>query len=61
MSLAPRSFRLACSCLQGGADVLDVQTLLGHMRIETALYTRVDVSDLRAMIQRAFPRERGVK
>jgi site-specific recombinase XerC len=36
-----------------------VQELLGHRRISsTALYTRVDVSDLFDVLRRSHPRER---
>jgi integrase/recombinase XerD len=59
--VSPHSLRhaYATHLLQGGADVRHVQELLGHKRIETtALYTRVDVSDLKAMLKRSHPRER---
>ena len=58
--VSPHALRhaYATHLLQGGADVRHVQELLGHKRIETtALYTRVDVSDLRAMLIRSHPRE----
>jgi site-specific recombinase XerD len=50
----------ATHLLRGGADVREVQKLLGHRSIETtAVYTRVEVSDLRHLIRRCHPRERG--
>ena len=45
--------------LKGKADVRHIQELLGHSSLETtALYTRVDVEDLRQVLARAHPRER---
>jgi integrase/recombinase XerD len=58
---APHSLRHTCAThlLRGGADVRQVQQLLGHRRLDTtALYTRVVVEDLRAVIRRCHPRER---
>lgn len=60
--ISPHVLRHACAThlLKGGADVRHVQELLGHKRLETtALYTRVDISDLRAVLQRAHPRDRA--
>ena len=60
-SVSAHSLRHACAThlLQGGADVREVQALLGHRCLETtALYTRVEVSDLRGMLERSHPRER---
>ena len=49
----------ATHLLQGGADVREVQVLLGHKRLETtALYTRVLSDDLRRIVDRAHPRGR---
>jgi site-specific recombinase XerD len=59
--VSPHALRhaYATHLLQGGADVRHVQELLGHKRIETtALYARVDASDLKAMLVRSHPRER---
>ena len=61
LRVSPHSLRHACAThlLKGGADVRHVQQLLGHHDIRTtALYTRVDVSDLRKVLERAHPRER---
>lgn len=50
----------ATHLLRGGADVRQVQQLLGHRALETtALYTKVDVSDLAEVLARAHPRERS--
>ena len=54
--------RHACAThvLRGGADVRHIQELLGHERLETtAVYTRVEIQDLREALARAHPRERG--
>jgi integrase/recombinase XerD len=49
----------ATHLLQGGANVREIQKLLGHRRIATtALYIKVDVHGLAAMIRRCHPRER---
>lgn len=57
--LRPHVLRHTCAThlLAGGADIRHVQRLLGHKDLRTtAIYTRVDVSDLRAVIERAHPR-----
>jgi site-specific recombinase XerD len=57
----PHVLRHSCAThlLRGGASIREVQKLLGHRSIETtALYTRVDVHDLREVIRRCHPRER---
>jgi integrase/recombinase XerD len=62
--VTPHSLRHACAThlLRGGADVRHVQALLGHRSLNTtARYTRVEVGDLREMIERAHPRERPRK
>jgi integrase/recombinase XerC len=46
--------------LRGGADVRHVQELLGHASLQTtARYACVDVEDLRQVLDRCHPRERG--
>jgi site-specific recombinase XerD len=48
----------ATHLLQGGANVREIQLLLGHEGLTTtALYTRVDTRALAAMIRRHHPRE----
>jgi site-specific recombinase XerD len=59
--VTPHALRHACAThlLRGGADVRHVQALLGHSSLNTtARYTRVEVSDLRAVLERAHPREK---
>jgi integrase/recombinase XerD len=52
----------ATHLLKGGAGVRQVQALLGHRDIKvTSRYTRVALTDLRVVIARAHPRERGSK
>jgi integrase/recombinase XerD len=56
--LSPHLLRhaFATHLLAGGASIRHVQALLGHRRIQTtALYTRVDVRELRRVIERAHP------
>jgi integrase/recombinase XerD len=49
----------ATHLLRGGADVREVQLLLGHKGLATtALYTRVDMRELAQVLRRAHPRER---
>ena len=49
----------ATHLLQGGADVRQVQKLLGHKDLATtAVYTRVDTGGLQGMLRRCHPRER---
>jgi integrase/recombinase XerD len=58
----PHALRHACAThlLRGGADIRHVQALLGHKNLNTtARYTKVAVTDLRAVIERAHPRERS--
>ena len=48
----------ATHLLRGGADLRSLQALLGHTELNTtAVYTRVEVSDLQRIIQRFHPRE----
>ncbi len=64
LGLRVTSHMLRHSCathlLRHGADVREIQLLLGHRALETtALYTKVDVSDLAQVLARAHPRERS--
>ena len=62
--VSPHALRhaYATHLLRGGASVRHVQELLGHRSLQTtALYTRVDVEDLRRVIDRAHPRERAFR
>ena len=61
VKLTPHALRHICAThlLRGGAGIRHVQELLGHRSLTTtALYTRVELSDLRAVLARAHPRER---
>ena len=52
----------ATHLLQGGANVRQIQRLLGHKNLTTtALYTKVDTRGLAAVIRLCHPREKGVK
>jgi len=58
--VAAHALRHTCAThlLKGGADVRHVQKLLGHSSLEsTAIYTKVEVSDLRRVLERSHPRE----
>jgi site-specific recombinase XerD len=62
--VSPHALRhaYATHLLRGGASVRHVQELLGHRSLQTtALYTRVDVEDLRRVMARAHPRERAFR
>lgn len=59
--VTPHSLRHACAThlLAGGADVRQIQVLLGHASLKsTEIYTRVETGDLRRMIDRFHPRSR---
>lgn len=61
LSLSPHGLRHACAThlLSGGAHVRAVQELLGHAHLSTtALYTKVEIGDLKDVLSRAHPRER---
>ena len=60
-TLTPHTLRHTCAThlLKGGADIRQIQELLGHKHLmTTAIYTRVAVADLRAVLARAHPRNR---
>ena len=60
--IRPHRLRHACAThmLKGGADIRHVQKLLGHASLQTTqIYTRVEISDLKAVHRRFHPRERG--
>lgn len=49
----------ATHMLAGGADIRYIQELLGHVSLKTTqIYTRVDTSDLRRMLDSCHPREK---
>jgi integrase/recombinase XerD len=57
----PHALRRACAThlLRRGADIRHLQELLGHASVETtALYTQVEIGDLRKAVRAAHPRER---
>jgi integrase/recombinase XerD len=59
--VTPHALRHSCAThlLRNGADIREVQQLLGHSRIETtSLYTQVVIGDLKKAILKAHPRER---
>ncbi len=58
----PHRLRHACAThmLAGGADIRHIQMLLGHASLQTTqIYTRVEISDLKAVHRKFHPRERG--
>lgn len=59
--VTPHTLRhtVATHLLKGRADIRHIQALLGHASLGTTQrYTRVEVSDLKAVIDRAHPRGR---
>ena len=62
LKLHPHLLRHTCAThlLKGRADIRHIQRLLGHKSLQTTeRYTRVEVSDLREVIRRCHPREKG--
>lgn len=58
-AVTPHVLRHSCAThlLAGHADIRHIQQLLGHQCLaSTQIYTRVEVSDLRAVVQRCHPR-----
>lgn len=61
-TVTPHILRHSCAThmLRRGAGLRQLQQLLGHSQLtSTEHYTRVEVSDLRRVIARCHPRERG--
>ena len=59
--VTPHTLRhtVATHLLKGRADIRHIQALLGHASLGTTQrYTRVEVSDLKAVVDRAHPRGR---
>ena len=59
--ITPHTFRhtFATHMLQGRADIRHIQAMLGHSSVATTqIYTRVEVTDLKAVHRRCHPRER---
>jgi integrase/recombinase XerD len=57
--ITPHALRHGCAThlLKGGADIRQIQKLLGHRRLSsTEVYTHVEVSDLAQVLARCHPR-----
>jgi integrase/recombinase XerD len=64
LKLAPHLLRHSCAThlLKGRADIRHIQRLLGHESLQTTeRYTRVEMADLRGVIDRCHPREKEGK
>jgi integrase/recombinase XerD len=61
INVRPHWLRHSCAThlLKGKADIRHIQRLLGHKSLQTTeRYTRVEVADLKAVIDRCHPREK---
>jgi integrase/recombinase XerD len=59
--VTPHVFRhtFATHLLKHGADLRAIQEMMGHEQVTTTqVYTRVEISDLKAVLQKCHPRER---
>ncbi|HZF37235.1 MAG TPA: tyrosine-type recombinase/integrase [Blastocatellia bacterium] len=59
--VSPHSLRHSCAThlLKGGADIRQIQKLLGHRALSsTAIYTQVEIGGLKEVISRCHPREK---
>ncbi len=64
LKLSPHLLRHSCAThlLRGRADIRHIQRLLGHESLQTTeRYTKVELADLRGVIDRCHPREKGSK
>ncbi len=59
VDITPHSIRHLCAVgmLRGGANILEIQELLGHSRLtSTQIYTHLHIEDLQAMHSKYHPR-----
>ena len=59
--ISPHAFRHTCAThmLEGGADISQVQRLLGHVMINTTqVYTRVAATEIKTTHHKTHPREK---
>ncbi len=62
LKASPHRIRHTCAThlLKGKADIRHIQLILGHASISTTQrYTQVEISDLKKVIRRCHPREKG--
>jgi integrase/recombinase XerD len=55
------TFRHSCAThmLKGGADIRFVQKMLGHKQLSTTeRYLKIEITDLKEVLERCHPRER---